>query len=69
MCSWHGRKMLEHGAQAVARQAHSSNCHHLMNCLMELIMLDGLEGLVPENSNVGSQLLPLEKEKVKQKRS
>lgn len=23
MCSWHGSKMLEHGAQAVARQAHS----------------------------------------------
>jgi hypothetical protein len=34
---------------------------------MELIMLDDLEGLVPENSNVGSQLLPFEKEK--QKRS
>lgn len=28
---------------------------------MELIMLDDLEGLVPENSNVGSQLLPFEK--------
>lgn len=60
--------MLVRGAQAVARHA-QFYCHHLMKCLMELIMLGGLEGLVADNSNIGSQLLPLEKEKEEEKRS
>lgn len=54
--------MLVRGAQAVARQA-QFYCHHLMKCLMELIMLGGLEGLIADNSNIGSQLLPLEEGK------
>lgn len=61
--------MLVRGARAVARQAHSSIVHHLMKCLVESIILGDLEGLMADDSNIGSQLLPLEEEKEAEKRS